>query len=92
MHAIETVGLTKYYGDRSGLAKSFRNRLRPSSSEPVRALESLDIAVREGEIFVTDLESGSEQKVTAGAGGTITNGTAEFVAQVTVRPQVVQTI
>ena len=51
VHAIETVGLTKYYGDRSGLAKSLRTRLRPSSSPPVRALESLDIAVREGEIF-----------------------------------------
>ena len=51
MYAIETVGLTKYYEDRSGLAKSLRTRFRPSSPPPVRALESLDIAVREGEIF-----------------------------------------
>ena len=35
MHAITTAGLTKHYGSRP----------------PVRALESLDIAVREGEIF-----------------------------------------
>jgi ABC-2 type transport system ATP-binding protein len=35
MNAIETAGLTKYYGQ----------------SPPIKALESLDIAVREGEIF-----------------------------------------
>ena len=35
MHAIETVGLTKHYGQ----------------SPSIKALESLDIAVREGEIF-----------------------------------------
>jgi dipeptidyl-peptidase-4 len=37
--------------------------------------------VRDGEIFVTELSSGAERKITSGAGGTITNGTAEFVAQ-----------
>ena len=37
--------------------------------------------VRDGEIYVTDLASGEERKITTGAGGTITNGTAEFVAQ-----------
>lgn len=37
--------------------------------------------VRDGEIYVTDLASGTERKITTGAGGTITNGTAEFVAQ-----------
>jgi len=37
MHAIEAIGLTKYYGR--------------GSTAPVRALESLDISVREGEIF-----------------------------------------
>ena len=51
MHAIETVGLTKHYGERSGLATSLGKRLRRSPSPPIRALESLDIAVREGEIF-----------------------------------------
>jgi ABC-2 type transport system ATP-binding protein len=35
VYAIETVGLTKHYG----------------GSPPIKALESLDIAVREGEIF-----------------------------------------
>ena len=44
MHAIETVGLTKFYGQAARL-------LRKPSSPPIRALESLDIAVREGEIF-----------------------------------------
>ncbi|HEY2411467.1 MAG TPA: DPP IV N-terminal domain-containing protein [Pirellulaceae bacterium] len=37
--------------------------------------------VRDGEIHVTDLESGKERKITSGAGGSITNGTAEFAAQ-----------
>src|SRR5215216_5081244 len=51
MHAIETVGLTKYYGRRSRLASPLLDRLRLSTSPPIPALESLDIAVREGEIF-----------------------------------------
>jgi ABC-type multidrug transport system ATPase subunit len=51
VHAIEAVGLTKYYGHRSGLVGSLLARLRASTSPPIRALESLDIAVREGEIF-----------------------------------------
>ena len=37
--------------------------------------------VRNGEIYVTDLSSGEERQITDGAGGTITNGAAEFVAQ-----------
>jgi ABC-2 type transport system ATP-binding protein len=47
VHAITTTGLTKHYGRRPlpiGLPFA-----RPTS--PIRALESLDIAVREGEIF-----------------------------------------
>jgi ABC-2 type transport system ATP-binding protein len=46
VHAIETIGLTKYYGHRP-----LPPWLRRSTTPPVRALESLDIAVREGEIF-----------------------------------------
>ena len=49
MHAIETVGLTKYYGQ-SGAVGSALARLRAPVS-PVRALESLDVTVREGEVF-----------------------------------------
>ncbi len=37
--------------------------------------------VRDGEVYVTDLASGQERKITSGAGGTLSNGTAEFVAQ-----------
>ncbi|HWB11961.1 MAG TPA: DPP IV N-terminal domain-containing protein [Pirellulales bacterium] len=37
--------------------------------------------VRDGEVYVTELASGEERRITSGAGGTITNGTAEFVAQ-----------
>jgi len=51
VHAIETVGLTKYYGHHTGRAGSLLDRFRRSTTPPVRALESLDIAVREGEIF-----------------------------------------
>jgi ABC-2 type transport system ATP-binding protein len=45
VHAITTSGLTKHYGQRL-LRLPFG---KPTS--PIRALESLDIAVREGEIF-----------------------------------------
>jgi ABC-2 type transport system ATP-binding protein len=51
VHAIETVGLTKYYGHRRGFEKGRPGWLRRSTTPPVRALESLDITVREGEIF-----------------------------------------
>jgi ABC-2 type transport system ATP-binding protein len=51
MHAIETSGLTKYYGDRTGPAQSLLSWLRPTATPPIRALESLDISVREGEVF-----------------------------------------
>lgn len=37
--------------------------------------------VRNGEIYITDLLSGTERQITSGSGGTISNGTAEFVAQ-----------
>jgi ABC-2 type transport system ATP-binding protein len=52
VHAIETIGLTKHYAQRAGLLGSLRSRFRPASSlPPIRALESLDIAVRPGEVF-----------------------------------------
>jgi len=51
VHAIETVGLTKHYRHRSGVVGSLLDRLGAPTSPPVRALESLDIAVRQGEIF-----------------------------------------
>lgn len=37
--------------------------------------------VRDGEVYVTDVSSGVEKKITSGAGRTIENGLAEFVAQ-----------
>ena len=51
MHVIETVGLTKDYGHRSGRAGSLLARLGVSASSPIRALDSLDLDVREGEVF-----------------------------------------
>ncbi|HYE02056.1 MAG TPA: DPP IV N-terminal domain-containing protein [Phycisphaerales bacterium] len=46
---------------------------------------SMVAAVREGEVYVTDLRSGREWAVTSGStvgsGGTISNGLAEFIAQ-----------
>jgi ABC-2 type transport system ATP-binding protein len=48
VHAIETVGLTKHYGhQRLPVHLPFMGPAPP----PIRALESLDIAVRAGEIF-----------------------------------------
>ena len=47
MHAITTAGLTKQYGPRLPVRLPFLGTPAP----PVRALDSLDIAVREGEIF-----------------------------------------
>src|SRR3954470_2751645 len=49
--AIETAGLTKHYGQASGSIASLRARLGMPPHATVRALESLDIAVREGEVF-----------------------------------------
>ncbi len=37
--------------------------------------------VRNGEVYVSDLSAGQEWRVTKGAGGSITNGLSEFVAQ-----------
>jgi dipeptidyl-peptidase-4 len=37
--------------------------------------------VRDGELYVIDVASGRERQLTHGAGGTVTNGLAEFVAQ-----------
>ncbi|TVQ29894.1 MAG: S9 family peptidase [Phycisphaeraceae bacterium] len=37
--------------------------------------------VRDGEVYVIEIESGTETRVTSGAGGTVTNGLSEFVAQ-----------
>jgi dipeptidyl-peptidase-4 len=42
---------------------------------------SMLACVRDGEVYVIELSSGAERKLTRGAGGTITNGEAEFVAQ-----------
>jgi ABC-2 type transport system ATP-binding protein len=47
VHAIQTAGLTKQYGRRLPVRLP---ALGPGAA-PIRALESLDIAVREGEIF-----------------------------------------
>ena len=47
MHAVATIGLTKHYGRRPlPLRLPF-----VSPTPPIPALESLDIAVHEGEIF-----------------------------------------
>lgn len=37
--------------------------------------------VRDNELYVTDVASGEEKRLTSGAGGTVTHGLAEFVAQ-----------
>lgn len=42
---------------------------------------TLIACVRKGEVYVTDVATLAERRVTTGAGGTVTNGLAEFVAQ-----------
>jgi dipeptidyl-peptidase-4 len=42
---------------------------------------SLVASVRGGEVFIADADGARDWQVTSGSGGTITNGTAEFVAQ-----------
>jgi dipeptidyl-peptidase-4 len=50
--------------------------------DPVLSPDASMLAcVRDGEVYVSNLASGAERKLTGGAGGTITNGAAEFVAQ-----------
>src|SRR3954470_14883249 len=49
--AIETAGLAKHYGQTPGAITSLRARLGMPPRATVRALEALDIAVREGEVF-----------------------------------------
>src|SRR3954470_375574 len=49
--AIETAGLAKHYGQTPGAIASLRARLGMPPHATVRALEALDIAVREGEVF-----------------------------------------
>ena len=67
---------------KSGKSREIRSKSPGFPLDPTFSPDaSLLACVREGEVFVTDLESGSERKITSGAGGTITNGTAEFVAQ-----------
>ena len=53
-----------------------------SPLDPRLSPDALHLAcVRDSEVYVTTIASGEERKVTSGAGGTITNGLPEFVAQ-----------
>jgi len=42
---------------------------------------NLVACVRDGELYVSDIDSGEERRLTSGAGGAIAHGSAEFVAQ-----------
>ncbi len=59
--------------------------LKGGPGTPIDASFSQDgsrvVCVREGEVCITDLSTGTEAKATSGAAGTITHGLAEFVAQ-----------
>ncbi|MFN0010548.1 MAG: prolyl oligopeptidase family serine peptidase [Phycisphaerales bacterium] len=59
--------------------------LKGAKGVPIDASFSQDgsrvVCVREGEVYITDVATGTERKATSGGGGTVTNGLAEFVAQ-----------
>ncbi|HEV3339001.1 MAG TPA: DPP IV N-terminal domain-containing protein [Pirellulales bacterium] len=66
----------------SGKSAEVRSSATGFPLDPSLSPDGMRLAcVRDGEIYVTDLPSGEERPITSGAGGTITNGTAEFVAQ-----------
>ena len=59
--------------------------LKGGPGTPIDASFSQDgsrvVCVRDGEVCITDLATGTETRTTSGAAGTITHGLAEFVAQ-----------
>ncbi len=59
--------------------------LKSDAGYPIDARFSPDgksvSCLRDGELYITDLDSGDERRLTFGAGGTISHGTAEFAAQ-----------
>jgi dipeptidyl-peptidase-4 len=66
----------------SGKCAEVKSQAKGFPLDPSLSPDAKQLAcVRDGEIYVTDLSSGHERRITSGAGGTITNGTAEFVAQ-----------
>jgi dipeptidyl-peptidase 4 len=66
----------------SGKSSEVKTASKAFPLDPALSPDASRLAcVRDGEIFVTDLATGSEKQITSGAGGAITNGTAEFVAQ-----------
>jgi len=66
----------------SGKSTEVKTAMKAFPFDPNLSPDGKTLAcVRDGEVYVTDLASGREQKITSGAGGTISNGTAEFAAQ-----------
>jgi len=59
--------------------------LKSDAGFPIDARFSPDgtkvACVRDGELFIIDVANGRERQLTRGAGGTVTHGLAEFVAQ-----------
>jgi dipeptidyl-peptidase-4 len=66
----------------SGRSTEVKSASQAFPLDPRLSPDAMRLAcVRDGEIYVTNLVSGEEAKITRGAGGSITNGTAEFAAQ-----------
>ncbi len=66
-------------------ATGAKQELRSEAGFPIDPRFSSDgsllACVRNGEVYATDIAAGREWRVTSGAGGTVSNGLAEFVAQ-----------
>src|SRR5262245_25431397 len=66
----------------TGESREVKSSSKAFPLDPVLSPDGSQVAcVRDGEIFVTNLSTAAERQITSGAGGTITNGTAEFAAQ-----------
>ena len=66
----------------SGKSREVKSSSTAFPIDPIFSPDGSMLAcVRDGEVFVINLASGDERKITRSAGGTISNGTAEFVAQ-----------
>ena len=66
------------------------SELKGAAGHPIDPRMSRDgtkvACVRDGDLYVFDLPEGTERRLTTGAGGSVSHGTAEFAAQVMQSP------
>jgi len=65
----------------SGIVQELVSKAGPAIDAKFSRDGTLVACVRDGEVFITALSDGVERQVTRGAGGSVTHGLAEFIAQ-----------